>query len=158
MRKRIISLCAFAVICLFVFLCYTKINSEKNSFDVYEGKVELVELESWVGEYKFEEFLSPNLSMVYSISIYEEDGLFANIKVDGFQTLMRLKARVREEEDIIIFEFCGYYAEQENNSFAYNEGDVLLELKNVDEVLITEWGKLHPMIDENNEAGEYFYK
>jgi len=52
-------------------------------------------IDSWVGEYSFEEYTPPNIGRMYYVTIYEDDGLYARIKVDGFQTLLRLKILLR---------------------------------------------------------------
>ncbi len=40
-------------------------------------------LHSWVGEYCYEEYCPPNMGMTYLITIYEDNGLYAYIKIDN---------------------------------------------------------------------------
>jgi len=115
----------------------------------------------WIGEYCYEEYLPPNMGMTYLITIYEDDGLYARIKIDGFQTIKRLKAKVWSNGEEVMFEFYDYYTDEGGNSTIpekYNVGDILLKLKKQDNVLITEWRKIQPMITENEEPGQYFTK
>lgn len=118
-------------------------------------------LYSWAGKYYYEEYLPPNMGMTYLITIYEDDGLFAYIKIDGFQTLKRLKAKVWSHEDELIFEFLEYYTDDKGKSTIYEsyyEGDILLKLKRRDNVYISEWCKLQPMITEGEDSVKYFTK
>lgn len=116
--------------------------------------------ESWVGSYRYEEFAPPNIGMNYVISIYEDgSGLYAKIKIDGFQTLKRLKAKVWSHKDEILFEFIDHYTDEKGNTTEigrYKKGSVLLKIKKQNNILITEWGELTPILDINKEAGLHF--
>lgn len=116
--------------------------------------------ESWVGSYRYEEFAPPNIGMNYVISIYEDgSGLYAKIKIDGFQTLKRLKAKVWSHKDEILFEFIDHYTDEKGNTNEigrYKKGSVLLKIKKQNNILITEWGELTPILDVNKEAGLHF--
>ncbi|MDP4095090.1 MAG: DUF5991 domain-containing protein, partial [Bacillota bacterium] len=51
-------------------------------------------LESWVGDYMFSEHADPDENMFYSITVYKQDTVYyAQISIDGFQTLKRLQAK-----------------------------------------------------------------
>ena len=116
--------------------------------------------ESWVGSYRYEEFAPPNIGMNYVISIYEDgSGLYAKIKIDGFQTLKRLKAKVWSHKDEILFEFIDHYTDEKGNTTEIGrckKGSVLLKIKKQNNILITEWGELTPILDVNKEAGLHF--
>ena len=60
---------------------------------------------SWIGQYTFYEFAPPNQNMKYEINVYEDDGLYAYIAIDGFHTLKRLKTKVWSRENEIMFVF-----------------------------------------------------
>lgn len=97
--------------------------------------------------------------MSYLITMCEKDGLYATIKIDGFHTLKRLKAKVWGNGDELLFEFYDYYVDENEKSTiyeSYSEGDILLKLRKQDGVIITEWGKIQPMITENEVPGQYF--
>lgn len=117
---------------------------------------------SWVGSYRYEEFAPPNIGMGYLITVYEEEGgLYAKIKIDGFQTLERLKAKVWSHEDEILFEFIDYYIDENGNTseyWRYDEGSVLLKIKKQNDTFITEWRDLTPILDVNKEPGLHFEK
>ena len=113
----------------------------------------------WVGKYTFYEFASPNQNMEYLITIYEDDGLYAYIKIDGFHTLKRLKTKVWSNGNEVMFEFYQYYTDEEGNSTineSCSEGDILFKLKKENGALITEWGSIRPMLTENEDPGQYF--
>ena len=114
---------------------------------------------SWIGEYRFEEFNPPNQLRVYVLNIYEEnDVLYANLQADGFHILNRSKANVWCRGNEILLEFLDFYEEEEYNSVIYYEGDILLKLENQKGNIITTWGKLRPMLEQNVMPGEYFTK
>lgn len=118
---------------------------------------------SWEGKYTFDEFSPPvvedasNIVWSYTIEIYEKDnGLFANIKVDGFQKTERIHAKIFEESNKINIVFDSYLPE---NMFGlYKEGDILLSLEKSDSSIITIWGEMKPAILENIASGIYFKK
>ncbi len=114
---------------------------------------------SWIGQYTFYEFALPNQNMKYEINVYEDDGLYAYIAIDGFHTLKRLKTKVWSRENEIMFVFYQYYTDLDGNNTlneSYNEGDILLKLKKEKGVLITEWVNIIPMLSENEYPSQYF--
>ncbi|MDL2302457.1 DUF5991 domain-containing protein [Lachnospiraceae bacterium OttesenSCG-928-D06] len=115
----------------------------------------------WVGNYTFYEFAPPNQNMRYLITIEDEDDLFAYVKIDGFQTIMRMKAKVLINDDEIMLEFYEHYFDEEGNTSiweVYSKGDILLTLKVQDDILFTEWGKIQPLMTANEKPGQYFTK
>ena len=144
-RKNVIIVIVLSIITFLVILRFMNPpNSNQNSID------------SWVGEYSFEEYTPPNIGRMYYVTIYEDDGLYARIKVDGFQTLLRLKTRVVNNGDEILFEFIDYYEDEDRNSITLNEGDILLRFQSQNDGLITLWEKLQPVVTKNQEPGVYF--
>lgn len=114
-----------------------------------------------VGNYTFYEYLPPNQNMAYTITIYEDDGLYAKISIDGFHTLKRLNAKVWNHGNEIMFVFHDNYTDEDGNTTIpdiYTEDDILFKLKKQDGVILTEWEKLQPMLSENQESGQYFIK
>lgn len=114
---------------------------------------------SWVGSYTFYEFAPPNQNMRYLITIEKEDDSFAYIEIDGFQTLMRIKAKVLTNDNEIMLEFCEHYFDEKGNTSmweVYAKGDILLTLKEQDDMLLTEWGKIQPLLIANEKPGQYF--
>jgi len=125
----------------------------------YQYSVNVGSLDSWIGEYRYEEYCPPNMGMSYVINVYKDDGLSAYIKIDGFQTLKRLKCKVWIRGNEAIFVFNQYYTDEDGNNTiyeSYSEGDSLLKLKKEKGELITEWGKLKPMLPENEKPDQYF--
>ena len=117
--------------------------------------------EQWIGNYSFEEFAEPNQNRHYLITIYEDNGLYAHIKIDGFSTLERLTAKVWTHDDEIRLTFYEYYVDEDGNSSIlekYEKGYTLLEMRMEDGVLITEWYLIGPLLIENQEPGQYFTK
>ena len=147
-RKRSLYVLIFAIVILLLFFIFSnRPVNENNASD------------SWIGSYTFYEYLPPNQNMEYSIHIYEDEGLYAQIKIDGFHTLKRLKAKVWSNGNETMFVFYDNYTDEEGNSTipdTYNEGDILLKLKKQDGALLTEWKEIQPMLSENEGMGQYF--
>lgn len=113
------------------------------------------ELDTWVGNYSFSEYAPPNQNMFYSITIYfEGNDCFAEISINGFQTLERLLAKVSGDSNSIRFEFLKYLPD--NVFEPYQEGNVLLIFEREESKLITYWGEIGPLLIDNRRAGEYF--
>lgn len=106
-------------------------------------------LKSWIGEYNFEQYSPPNISLRYTVTVCEEAGsssYYARVMVDGFQSMQRLKAKVvlKQETQIdIVFE--EYLPNNIGEPFA--AGDVLLSLREKDGVIETKWEKLIPLLN-----------
>lgn len=117
--------------------------------------------ESWIGNYSFYEFAPPNQNMEYEITIYEDNGLYARVRIDGFSTMERITAKVWSHADEIRLTFYDYYVDEDGNSSIYEkfeEGFALLEMRKEDGVIITEWALIEPLLIENQKAGQYFTK
>lgn len=117
-----------------------------------------VSLETWTGDYTFEEYALPDQNMFYSISVYKENAsYYAEINIDGFQTMERLKAKVVGNETSIDLLFDSYLPD--NMIDAYKDGDHLLSLERTGSKLFTKWVEIEPMLPDNNvTSGEYFEK
>ena len=116
---------------------------------------------SWIGNYSFEEFAPPNISWRYSITIYEDKGLYARIKIDGYKILERMTAKVWTHHDEIWLTFYEYYLDEDGNTSIhgrYEEGDTLLKMRMEGDVLITTWYAIEPLLIENRKLGQYFTK
>ena len=114
------------------------------------------ELSSWIGNYEFGEFCPPNMVMAYSITIYKEiEDYYANIYIDGFQTLTRIKAKVIGNEKTIKFVFDEYLPE--NMWGFYKKDDVLLVFDRENSVVYTHWEELKPMLPENEAPNKVYF-
>lgn len=115
-------------------------------------------LGSWEGDYSFDEYAPPDKSMFYSMHIYKEGiDYYAEIYIDGFQTMMRMKADAVENGNRLDLFFDSYLPD--NFLDIYDEGDYLLSLERSGSKLLTRWAGIAPMLSENNAAGgEYFVK
>ncbi len=146
----------FCVCLVFIIFAGCKNNLEQGSIN--DG-----DLNTWIGKYEFEEVsdihsdIRPNPSWVYTISIYKENSdYYANIDVDGFQTIVRLKSRVKGDKDLISLVFETYLPDSISESYKVN--DVLLRLERADSEIITYWSKLKPNLSENEETGKIYFK
>lgn len=128
-------------------------NSE-NEGDIQDS----LSLKSWIGDYTFSEHVPPDENMYYTISIHKEDnGYYADISIDGFQTMERLRAKVLGNETSIKLVFSKYLPD--NLRDIYKEGETLLSLEKGDTNLLTTWGGIQPLILDNYESNkEYFQK
>lgn len=117
------------------------------------------ELVQWVGEYKFEEAVSgsPPMVMSYEIEIYEEEGnYFAEIEQMGQTTMACIKAEVRGNKDEIYLLFNEYLP---NNFWGplCERGDILIKFSKEKGELCTYWGKITPLLYENEESGKVYF-
>ncbi|WP_373000353.1 DUF5991 domain-containing protein [Lutispora sp.] len=113
-------------------------------------------LESWVGNYIFSEYAPPDQNMFYTISIYKENNeYYAEINIDGFQTIARLMTKVSGNEKSIKLIFEKYLPD--NQFELYNEGDILLSFEKSNSDIYTSWGKIQPMIQNNNKSGKVYF-
>ena len=153
-----------SLICIAIILlssaCYSGLpkdsvqTSETGPTPEYDALVE------WVGIYVFSEFYPPNINMIYGIEIFKEkDDYVAYINIDGHLTLNRLKTKVSGDADTIELLFETYLPDSINfGGEPYNEGDLLLRLKQSNKAILTEWGELKPIISGNEQEGTYFVK
>ncbi|MDP4095063.1 MAG: DUF5991 domain-containing protein, partial [Bacillota bacterium] len=72
---------------------------------------------------------------------------YAQISIDGFQTLKRLQAKAYGDENRIKFTFDKYL--QDNVQEPYKKGDTLLSLEKTNSAILTTWGKIQPMLESN---------
>lgn len=139
---------------LFTF-CKTVAISNKTSAPASLLMEESSPLATWLGEYSFAEYAPPGQNMFYSLTIYcEGDDFFGQLSIDGFQTMKRLLVKVSGDAGSIDLKFLRYLPD--NISGIYKEGDILLTLEKTGGKLITTWGKIKPLLLENQAPGEYF--
>ena len=111
--------------------------------------------DEWIGSYSFYEFLPPNINMGYGLTVYKEnEEYYANVTIDGFQTMTRLRAKIQTDSNKANFIFDEYLPE--NMFELYKKGDVLLTLERKGIDILTTWGKISP-VDENNEPNGKIY-
>lgn len=129
------------------------LDKDSNNLD----KNSSINLESWIGDYKFSEFAPPDENMFYSISIYKANNeYYAKISIDGFQTIKRMQAKISGDQNSIELIFDKYLPD--NRFEPYQAGDLLISFKLENSTLYTIWGKIQPMIKSNNKAGEMYFK
>ncbi len=133
------------------------INPTNNSGNVGTEKDPSI-LQSWIGNYTFSEYAPPDQNMFYTISIFKDFNDYnAKISIDGFQTIIRLQAKVIGDEKSIKLVFNEYLPD--NRFETYNEGDILLSFKKRDSSEIyTTWGEIQPMLESNNKSSEVYFK
>lgn len=147
MKKKFI---VFFCLLLILLVGCSANNEVSESTDVTMNSIE-----SWIGDYTFSEFIEPNINMFYSIMIYKMNGVvYADVSVDGFQRLERVKANVKGDGNIIEIAFLEYLPD--NLMELYEEDDLLLFLEKKDSEIYTSWGVIQPLSPENEELGIYF--
>ena len=127
-----------------------------NYLEVQNNNAELVQ---WVGEYKFDEAASgpPPMVMSYEIEIYEEEGkYFAEIEQIGQTTMAYIKAEVRGNKDEIYLLFNEYLPDNVWGPLC-EEGDILIKFAKEKGKLCTYWGKIAPLLNENEELGKVYF-
>ncbi len=114
-------------------------------------------LESWIGSYTFSEYAPPDQNMFYTISIYKEDNkYFSKLNIDGFQTIVRLQAKVSGDEKSIKLLFEKYLPD--NQFEPYDKGDILLSFEKRESSIYTSWEKIKPMLESNYESSKVYFK
>lgn len=118
------------------------------------------EWDQWIGDYHFDEFALPHQNMDYKMSIAkhpESSLLSVYLEVDGSQTMTRKKARVVGNANYIeiVFDSSG-----DDDMFpdSYLPGEIIVSFSRKGDELYTAWGRLKPMLPENNAPGRYFEK
>ena len=84
-------------------------------------------LDSWLGDYIYNEFVPPNINQHYAMRIYKENNsYFADISVDGFQAAYSIKTKAVGDSNCIRF----FYASELNkeNDGLFRDNDLLLSL------------------------------
>lgn len=136
------------------------ITEETTNIGIITEEIETTreyELCSWIGEYRYYEFHEPNMHRGYDVSIYENNNvLYADVSVEGFQVFIITKAVVKGNENRIDIIFEEYY-ESSLSQGGFKKGDVLLSFVKIENRLITEWETLRPMNIYAERSGEYFY-
>ncbi|MCL2638148.1 MAG: DUF5991 domain-containing protein [Oscillospiraceae bacterium] len=127
---------------------------------VFSGCNADIPLDSWLGSYSLTEFIegigSP-IMMSYEITIYEEDEkYFADIIINGFQTMSRIKATVDGNEESIDLIFDSYLPD--NMFEIFEKGDLLLSFSRSGDEIITSRGRIESIWVDNTEQGIYFKK
>jgi uncharacterized protein YgfB (UPF0149 family) len=93
---------------------------------------------------------------LYTIFLYENDGsYYADIVMDGFQTMNRLRTKVQGDSNSIDFIFDSYLPE--NRYELYIKGDVLFSFEQDGADILTIWGELTAELYENQESGEVYF-
>ena len=131
----------------------------ENKGNYLEVKNSNVELNEWIGEYKFEEATSgpPPMVMSYEIEIYEEEEeYFAEIKQMGQTTMAHIKAEVQGNKDEIYLLFSDYLPDNVWGPLC-EKGDILIKFTKEKGELCTYWGIISPLLYENEEAGKVYF-
>jgi hypothetical protein len=113
------------------------------------------ELKRWVGRYSFFE-TEYRMAWRYEINIYENEGsYYADVVIDDFQTMNKLRAKIKGDSNSIDFIFDSYLPE--NIGEPYIEGDVLFSFEQDGADILTKWGDLTAELVENQESGEDYF-
>ena len=110
-------------------------------------------LDSWLGDYIYNEFVPPNINQHYAMQVYKENGsYFADISVDGFQAAYSIKTKAVGNSNCIRF----FYASELNKeNGAFRDNDLLLSLFTENGKIQTVWENLSCL--ENNRYFEKLY-
>ena len=130
-------------------------NKEENT--KYGSEYYASEIDKIIGDYEFNEYTEPNQNRIYILNVYKENNLYyANLNIDGFQTMYRMKLIIKYVSNHYVFELNEDLGSSYNN--VYNIGDNLFELYEKDDSYYTKWISMKPMLSSNNEDGIYFKK
>jgi len=94
---------------------------------------------------------------VAHFSIYKEnEGYYAKIYIDGFQTTRRIKAKVQSNREGVDLVFETYLPDSTGEDL--NKGDILLSLIKVDSEIYTNWRGIKPILPENKTSGKGYFE
>lgn len=111
------------------------------------------EFDSWVGNYKYYEFVEPNINLSMQIEIYKENGnYFARIEINGFQIYEDMVAQITGNENKICLKYV--HNNLSDSIIKRTEGETLLCLRTEGGVLLTDWDTIKPYIIENQISGK----
>jgi hypothetical protein len=163
----------YLVVCVVLLFCggcfpnHSITNNETDLLNNSELQEEPVEssvyetdnsMSHWVGQYRFSEFQPPNMNMVYRLNIYyENEGYWADLEMDGWMVMARIKAKVQGSYERISIVFDQYTPENPSPSFC-RANDVLFNLEIRDGEIITIWGVIPALKLENRVAQVCFTK
>lgn len=124
---------------------------------------ESANLHRWCGSYSFEESTKEGdgslAFMEYTIDIYEEsEEYFAEIAMDGQNTLARIRAKVQGNEQRIDLIFEEYTYEHVIGGISDETNSILCSLEIVENELLTYWGGITPMLTENEQSGKAYFE
>lgn len=162
MKRTCINIIMIAiVVVVFVFMVGCSIKDDNNNnidYDINNESDNMKQsIDNWIGEYTYSEFAEPDINMYYSIMIYKtKDGIYADISIDGFQRLERLKANVRGDGKLIEISFLEYLPD--NLMELYNEADILISLERKDSEIYTSWGEIQPIIQSNIDTTDVYFE
>ncbi len=125
----------------------------RHTSDVNSNFAETSEsLDSWLGDYIYNEFVPPNINQHYAMRIYKENNsYFADISVDGFQAAYSIKTKAVGDSNCIRFFYASELNKETNSLFSDN--DLLLSLLAENGKIQTVWEKLSCL-----ESNRYFEK
>lgn len=117
----------------------------------------------WLGNWEFTECWQGVNKIEHPCIIYElhisqaGDQTIADLDLDGFQTMSRIRGAVERTTNGVRITFAGI---REPGSFdnTYNAGDVLFELSRKNGRVLTTWKNMTPELDKNKRTGVHFVK
>lgn len=114
-----------------------------------------INIDEMIGDYSFTEYSEPNQTWVYKLKIYNDnDKYYADVNVDGFQTMVRLRTEVIKDDSGLSFSFDKVL--EDHTTGNYTTGDILFRLYKKDNYIYTKWNKMQPMLSNNKDDGIYF--
>lgn len=154
--KNKLQYCFGIIVVLVVFICIIIGCNNYEKFLLKEN-----DLDSWIGVYEFSESANepegPFMIMNYEIKIYKEEYYYADIIIDGQTTLARAKAEIYGNEEWISLTFLEYLPENIIGIYA-KKNDVLISFRKDNQEIYTYWGKIEPMLYDNEESGKIYFQ
>jgi len=137
----------------------TQMETQLKTQENVQSELSTNYLLSWIGEYHFSEFeeaqIGSNLTMTYSITVYEEQGMYyANVVIDGNHTMLRVRALLQGDSESIDLIFYSYLPGNLHERF--DGGDILLTFTKEGDDIITTWGCIQPALAANEKPYIHF--
>ena len=119
-------------------------------------------LDEWLGGYSFSEAW-PHISgemnyfLYYGVTVYKEnDGLYyADIEVDGTQSIRRFKAVIQGDKKKVDLIFDSY--RPDNIYELYEKGEILFSFEKEEKDILTYWGSFEAELLNNRESGKIYF-
>lgn len=156
-NQKFLTLVSVGLIVLVLFSFYLVLR--------YQKIEQQDDLDSWVGSYQYIEHDVPAEQdgqvygdYPYELIIYKENGTYkATLTVDGFQTMIRLNAKVQGDEKIAKIAYESNWP-GDHEIVEFNKGEVMFSLEKSNSEYKILWGSFGPNEDKSRHLNDYFIK
>lgn len=155
------------ILLLFLYSCgreeHQSQTQTNENFQNAETKINILTetyIQKWRGKYIFTESaegLTKDISQSWEWTVTIDSSSRAKIEVDGFQTMIRIEADLKVNDQAVEFIFSKYMPD--NMFELYKKGDKLFsfQINNKGE-MVTNWDKMQPNVLKNRINGKVMFR